>query len=125
MLMAVALVLALDPDYPLAEGEIPRVQVPQDLLTKFPVTVSPTGAVRGKLKEFRWNWQGAARSWQVVVLDQSTDELFRSGLIAGDRWKPAAEQLDHLASDRRLYWYVSSGEGPRRIRSDLQSFTLQ
>lgn len=125
LLMALALGLALDPDYPLPRDEIPSIDVPADLLTKFPVTVAPIGAIRGSLEGFRWNWQGAARSWQVVVLDESTEELFRSPPISGDSWIPVDDELEGVRHDRRLYWYVSSGDGPRRLQSDLQSFMLQ
>ena len=123
-LLGLALSLALDPDYPLAEDEIPMVRVPMDLLTKFPVTTAPHGAVQGVLKEFRWSWQGDARAWQVVVLDRSAEELLRSQPVSGDRWRPSAKQAERLEPDQRLYWYVSSGEGPRRLQSDLGTFTL-
>ena len=122
--MAFAVIVGLDPDYPLAHDAIPRIRVPMDWETKFPVTVAPEGAIEGIVDTFSWSWQGDERAWQVVVLDQATEERLRSSPVSGNRWIPSSEERQRLVSDQRLYWYVVSGEGPWELRSDLRSFSV-
>jgi hypothetical protein len=125
LLVALALRLALDPDYP-----VPRPLVPADLeapvrpIARVPELVAPLGPSAREAFEFRWRWSGASVPWRVVVLDDDLAPIVEGVATAEGRLLPDATMRARLPEDAPMHWFVEAELNGRTVRSAVVPFVL-
>jgi hypothetical protein len=109
VLIAWALSLALDPEYPVARDATPvsSAETPAELERGRPVAASPKGRC-DRVEEFAWRWDGAPTTWCVVVLDADLDVVHRSLPGADLRLAVDGALRRILARGGRFTWFVES-----------------
>ena len=109
-LIAVAVALALDPDYPITrDGSHSSAESDGELGSGTPRPVHPIGASSEQSIEFRWEGEGR---WHLVLLDEHLEVLFRTPPIDGARHLAGPEMSLILQRGRRFHWLVESADRP-------------
>jgi hypothetical protein len=108
LLVGLAIVLAIDPDYPLPAASSPSGSAGAGEVL-LPQAIEPRGALASAPAAFRWERNGATGAWRLVVLDADLTTLFRGEPLTADR-APAPAALrggDH-------YWLLERDAPPAR-----------
>lgn len=122
-LMALAVVAAVDPDYPVARS-IPTSASAVGGWRLLPVVLAPRGTVAVADLRFRWTWPGARdTAFELVVLDEEHEELARREVRGNEYPADAAmQQLLRGQADGQLHWFVVARDGERLARSAPMAF---
>ena len=110
--VALALRLALDPDYPVPR-QAPTPAPAAPALEPLPELLEPLGEVTA-WPPFRWRFAGPRRAWRVHVLDAEWHELV--AVEGGDacEWQGAAEALRDVPPGATCHWLVAAVDGSTR-----------
>lgn len=128
MLITLAVSLSLDPHYPMprelypprapsASRHLPPEAVP------LPVVVQPIGALAARRPVFAWDYAGPAADFEVVLLDEALDEVFRAPVVAR-RFTADDAMLAALGAGGSFHWLVEGSLHGRRFRSAPAAFVL-
>lgn len=99
-----AILLALDPDYPVPRGDTQASARPAPLL--LPKALLPRGACDVEGLEFSYEWSGPQLEWELVVLDDRLDHVL-SVPCSDRRVVPAPAALQQrLSAGGVFYWFV-------------------
>ncbi len=114
-LVLLALVWAVDPDYPLASRESPTLSA-RDGTYLLPRALGPDGVQADRRVRLAWEWQGPAVPFDVVLLDAAYDEVARVTEVRDRELVAAGCLREALQSGDDFFWYVEGNLGGRRFR---------
>lgn len=119
VLMLVAGLAALDPDYPMPR-EVLQSILARRVTSAGVVAVEPRGAVAAMPEAFRWTWdvgtENQVRSWTLVVLDAQFGELARVP-VTGTETRVEGPLRDAIAGAAEFHWFVESAAQKGVVRS--------
>jgi hypothetical protein len=132
VLVAFALRLAVDPDYPIPRDEMARTQARRSGAPRrepggtasrpsssrmLPEALAPRGPVRRSELTFRWQWSGDPAEWRIVVFDDSFEQVVEFRVGSACSHTPAAGSLSRLASGVSGFWLVDASIAGRKVSS--------
>ena len=119
VLMLVAGLAALDPDYPMPR-EVLQTILRSRVTSEGVVAAEPRGSVASVPEVFRWTWagdtEGQVRNWTLVLLDAQHSELARVP-VAGTETRLAGGVRDAIATAAEFHWFVESAAQKGVVRS--------
>ena len=120
VLMLVAGLAALDPDYPMPR-EVLQSILSRRVTSEGVVAAEPRGNVASVPEVFRWTWagddrEGQVRSWTLVLLDAQFSELARVP-VAGTETRLEGVVRDAIATAAEIHWFVESAAQKGVVRS--------
>ena len=118
LLVGMAVLLALDPDYPVPRG-VASAMSTESGLQLLPRALQPVGLTPGPAPRFAWQWTGPEVAWDLVLLDAALDEILRVRGIWGCEYVAAGSLADALREGRTFHWYVESELAGRSVRCPL------
>ena len=131
VLIAAAVAVALDPEYPLPRSVPTPSSAPgQGLLVPSPVSPrgSFTGDVTADAVRFVWSQgghsgegDGQATDLYIVVLDEQLEEIARQR-VAGDHYVATGALGQRLCSGAQFHWQLLAVRGESRGRSAPAAF---
>ena len=129
-LVALAVCLLLDPDYPLSKQELERMAAAQTrpsapVPVRAPKPLAPLGEQSADSLEFAWAWEGPTRAWRIVVLDAALDPVGEMRVGSGSRVPADAALLARLHAGASFHWFVEAADAGGPPRSALAPFVIR
>lgn len=100
-----AVIVAMDPDYPVARGEGTSLPSASRGPVLLPVPTAPRGDCDLSRLAFAWEWVGPPTAWELVILDAELQSVFTTVCSQGSEMA-APEQLRRLLVAGQVYYWL-------------------